>query len=546
MPIWILAKKDLRLLLRDTRALVVLLAMPFAFILVLGLALGEGFGHKPDDRLRVSIVNLDRGSIDPVAFREGMAWLAAPPLPGAHAWSGLAFQRASQEMERDAQLHEGLSLLTATATPGDPSPLFGATGLMVLHRANRTPREPWSAVVLRDLEQTGGIRVEMIETIAEAERLVERRERPGVLVFGPQFSERVAQSSFLADGINPFYRDGVDLRTLDVTFLHKEPQSAAAAIIEQVAQVSLMRVVLPWMIGRAFEKLGQVAFIEKLGSRVHVTVKFLGATRKIRLEELLTTEEYKREVGDGVKRALQELFPNYNLTGQTWASLTKSDPKLGGGAGSSTYRPDGSGVLKRGAYRYQVLVPSSMVMFAFFLVLTLGWLFVAERRQGTLRRLQAAPLYRYQILLGKLLPTYLLSVTQGLFLLAAGKLIFDMRWGPQPLWLIPVVLSTSLAAMGMALLVASLARSETQVALYGTLLVLGLAFVSGCIWPRDLMPEEAQKLSLATPHAWALEAYTELLINPRPDYGLVMTACTVLVAFGVGFLLLAWGALRLD
>src|SRR5438552_15617942 len=61
MPIWTLALKDLRLLLRDTRAVVILLAMPLVFILVLGLALGEGFGQKPDDRLRVSVVNLDSG-----------------------------------------------------------------------------------------------------------------------------------------------------------------------------------------------------------------------------------------------------------------------------------------------------------------------------------------------------------------------------------------------------------------------------------------------------------------------------------------------------
>ena len=44
MRIWILAKKDLRLLIRDPRAVVVLLAMPFIFILVLGISLGEGFG----------------------------------------------------------------------------------------------------------------------------------------------------------------------------------------------------------------------------------------------------------------------------------------------------------------------------------------------------------------------------------------------------------------------------------------------------------------------------------------------------------------------
>ncbi|MBL8797606.1 MAG: hypothetical protein JNM56_27145, partial [Planctomycetia bacterium] len=61
MAIWNIARKDFRLLLRDRRALIILLAMPFIFILILGISLGEGFGQKPDDRLRVSLVDLDRG-----------------------------------------------------------------------------------------------------------------------------------------------------------------------------------------------------------------------------------------------------------------------------------------------------------------------------------------------------------------------------------------------------------------------------------------------------------------------------------------------------
>src|SRR5262249_35296754 len=56
-----LAKKELRLLLRDRVAAGLLLGMPLLFILLLGLMLGESFGQKPDDTLRVSIVDLDRG-----------------------------------------------------------------------------------------------------------------------------------------------------------------------------------------------------------------------------------------------------------------------------------------------------------------------------------------------------------------------------------------------------------------------------------------------------------------------------------------------------
>jgi ABC-type Na+ efflux pump permease subunit len=496
MLTWILARKDLRRLVRDRRAMVILLAMPIIFILVLGLSLGETFGQKPDDRLRVSVVDEDVGFAP-----RAVAALAASsqgPLPGALPWAALY-------------------LNTQHLTP--PKPFEAKT---------------WSQVVLHDLGETADIRVEVIDTKAEAVQLVHDSKRAAVLVFGPQFSDRVAQTSFLADGINPFYRDGVKLAEVDVEVLHDPTQLTAAAIIQQVCQVTLLRVILPWMIGRAFEKLGDRDFIEKLANKVP-GFNFV-------------PEFVKPSLGSGVQKAIQEFFPNYKLTGKTWADLTKSEVATGGGATPTTYAAEGSGLLKRGAQRYQILVPSYIVMFAFFMVLTVGWLFVAERHQGTLKRLRAAPLSRTEIVLGKLLPCFALSLFQGVFLLAAGKLVFGMNWGTHPWWLLLVVFTTSLAAMGMALLVAALARTETQVAIYGTLLVLVLAGLSGCLMgDREMMPEAMQKFSQVTPHAWALTAYKQLLPpNPAPDLARVAESCGILSVFGLGFIGLAWTFLKLD
>ena len=100
--------------------------------------------------------------------------------------------------------------------------------------------------------------------------------------------------------------------------------------------------------------------------------------------------------------------------------------------------------------------------------------------------------------------------------------------------------------MGLAMLIASVARTETQVAIYGTPLVLILAGISGCLMPRDLMPELMQKVSLVTPQAWALQAYMQLLLSQDPNLLIVIESSCVLLGFGVGFLLLAWAFLKLD
>jgi ABC-type multidrug transport system permease subunit len=122
-----------------------------------------------------------------------------------------------------------------------------------------------------------------------------------------------------------------------------------------------------------------------------------------------------------------------------------------------------------------------------------------------------------------------------------------MTLGTMPWMLIPVVIATSFAAIGLAMLIASLARTETQVAIYGTLIVLVLAGLSGALMgDRALMPEQIQTLSLATPQAWALDAYKQLLANPQPELTLVWIACGVLTGFGAAFLALAWWCLSLD
>jgi ABC-2 type transport system permease protein len=314
-----------------------------------------------------------------------------------------------------------------------------------------------------------------------------------------------------------------------------------------VVQISLLRVVLPWMIGNAFDEIGEKQFIEEMGKRVDFTIPLFGKKKWLGMLD----DQGKKEVGEGVQDSLQEMFHKYNLRAKNWASMTtpvhsKTVEVQSNKAGNVTnYEPQGAGLLNRGAIRYQLLVPSYTVMFAFFLVLTVGWLFVSERRQGTLQRLRAAPLSRAQILIGKLLPCYGVSVLQGLFLLLAGRIIFGMHFGPYPEMLLLVVLCTSLAAVGLSVLVAAVARTESQVAIYGSLLVMVLGGVSGCLMPRDQMPEQMQKISLLTPHAWALEAYQELLLE-TPQLNHVFMDCGVLTIFGLVFTGLAWWWMRLD
>lgn len=196
---------------------------------------------------------------------------------------------------------------------------------------------------------------------------------------------------------------------------------------------------------------------------------------------------------------------------------------------------------------YQTLVPAFMVMFAFFLVNIMASSFINERKLGTLRRLQASRITPVQLLWGKTLPFLFVSVAQSILLFLSGKFLFGMSWGTYPLMLLPVVLTTSISATGLGLLLATIVRTESQVSSYSTFLVIVLAGISGCYMPRDWLPELMKNVSLATPHAWALIAYQELLTHDHPNMITVGQCCSVMALFGsLCFAIGCWRFRRLE
>ena len=488
-----IAAKDFRLLRRDARSAVILVLMPLVLILVLGLSLGDAFGRKADDQLQISVVVED----------------------------------------------VGVSQARLAKRPGSDNPMGAVLGCAAPIRREYPPTGRWADVVLNDLKDTGDIRIEVLPDRAEAQRLLDRGKRSAVVVFRPEFSDRADRCSFVggefrADPINPLDRYGIVTNKLGVTILKNEHQPIGSSIVQQVTQVSLMRVVVPWMIGQAFDLIGTPLFMERMDKHIPQL-------------KLAYTFFSREQLGDGIRKGIGAFFGNYEFTALTWHGLTKDIPPDTKEENAANYTGD-SPLFGRGTRRYQTLVPSYTVTFAFFLVLTVGWLFVAERRHGTMVRLRAAPISRGQVLLGKMIPCFAISLVQGFTLLLCGKLVFGMSWGAEPWMLVPIVFTTSFAAVGLAMLVAGLAKTETQVAVYGTLLVLVLAGLSGSMMPREMMPEGMREISRVTPHAWALNAYEQVLHPDKPavDHAVVWQACGVLVLFGVAFNALAWWRLKLD
>lgn len=183
---------------------------------------------------------------------------------------------------------------------------------------------------------------------------------------------------------------------------------------------------------------------------------------------------------------------------------------------------------------FQQNVPGYTIYGIFWIVSLLAVSVLREKQEGTFRRLLVAPMGRMVMLAGKLMPYYLINIVQIAIMLGVSSLLFKMNLGHSPAGLVVVSLAAAATATGLGVLVAALGRTEAQIGGLTVLVLLTLSALGGCFVPRFTMPDWLRTVGLITPHAWALDAYQDLLVR---GYGLleVLPKVGTLVAFALVF-----------
>lgn len=331
----------------------------------------------------------------------------------------------------------------------------------------------FSAQIFRDLSAIGGLKVVKVKDRDEANLRLQNGRSGVVVILGSEFHNRIE-----------------DLEMEDVFDLKSGKLAPGLSALDMQVEC-----------GASFVSVAQLVEYVVLSAVLRVVSPEVVKRNKI----------FARIIESKIARHQKEL----EESGETKTLTASPEP-----------------VRPRGNIIYQTLVPAFMVMFAFFLVNIMANSFIAERKLGTLRRLQVSRISPVQLLWGKTLPFMVVSIAQSILLFLSGKLMFGMSWGTYPAMLLPVLLTTSISATGLGLLVATIVRTESQVTSYSTFLVIVLAGISGCYMPRDWLPDLMKNVSLLTPHAWALIAYQELLTHKNPDMQYVWECCAVLLAMG--------------
>jgi len=193
----------------------------------------------------------------------------------------------------------------------------------------------------------------------------------------------------------------------------------------------------------------------------------------------------------------------------------------------------------------QQSVPAWLVFAAFFVVVPLSNTLIRERQQGTLSRLRSTNLGAGTLLAGKLVPYFAVNQLQVGLMLLAGHYLVPLLGGDQLQisgsfgLLAAMAAALSIAALGLALLIAVSSSTTEQATLLGGTGNIILAALGGIMVPRFVMPPAMQTLSKLSPMSWGLEGFLNVLLRGTDLNGIAPYA-GALIGFGAAAMGLAW------
>ncbi|GJH41322.1 ABC transporter [Capnocytophaga sp. HP1101] len=164
-------------------------------------------------------------------------------------------------------------------------------------------------------------------------------------------------------------------------------------------------------------------------------------------------------------------------------------------------------------------VPAWALFAIFFITIPLSASIVKEKTQGTGLRLFTSPLPYSALLTAKVIVFLMISLLQFGLMVVMGVFVFPYLGLPilevsgKLLGLLAVAICSGLSAIGLGVLLGTLAKTQEQSAPLGATLTVLFAAIGGVWIPTFAMPHLMQLLSNISPMNWGLQAFYDVLLR---------------------------------
>jgi ABC-2 type transport system permease protein len=180
-----------------------------------------------------------------------------------------------------------------------------------------------------------------------------------------------------------------------------------------------------------------------------------------------------------------------------------------------------------------VMIPGIIgfiLLFVGLFIISLG--VVREREQGTLEQFAVTPLRPVDVILGKMVPYFLVAFFNLVVAAVAGIVVFGVPFRGSVLLFGAFGLAFLFAVLGFGVLVATASRTQAQAVQLAILVILPQVMVSGLVFPLKAMPTGARWLGSIMPLTWFIIGMHDVLLKAAP-LAAVWFPLTVLVAMAV-------------
>ncbi|CAN5852943.1 ABC transporter permease [soil metagenome] len=184
-------------------------------------------------------------------------------------------------------------------------------------------------------------------------------------------------------------------------------------------------------------------------------------------------------------------------------------------------------------------VPAWTIFAMFFIAIPLSGSIMKEKSEGSVFRLHTMPSPYLLLVNGKIIVYVIVCLIQFLLMLSVGLVFLPMlglpklALGSSYMGIFVLTLATAFAATGYGVMVGTLAATEHQGAIMGSLSILLLSALGGIWVPSYVMPEVMRNISAWSPLNWSLSGFYKLFLRGA-GVADILTDALKLIAFFIG------------
>jgi len=160
------------------------------------------------------------------------------------------------------------------------------------------------------------------------------------------------------------------------------------------------------------------------------------------------------------------------------------------------------------------MVPGILVILLTIISMFLASLnLVREKEMGTIEQINVTPIRKYQFIMGKLIPFWIIALFELCFGLLLGKLLFNIPMEGSLLLLFAFAALYLITILGLGLLVSTLSQTQQQAMFLNFFFMITFVLMSGIFTPAESMPHWAQQVNVINPLAYFMRVIRMILLK---------------------------------